>query len=76
MSCLRLLAWCLLINLHFPSAQPGFSKLVLLDVGEWTHVWLGSSIMSEVLILQFHFPLLNKLLSKRIESKVFHDAYI
>lgn len=62
--------------LHLPSPQPGFSRLALLDVGEWTQVWLGSSIMSKVLILQFCFPLLNKLLSERIESKVFHGAYI
>lgn len=62
--------------LHFPLPPPGFSRLALLDVGEQTQVWLGISIMFEVLILQFCFPLLNTLLSKRIESKAFRGAYI
>ena len=30
--------------LHFPSPQPGVSKLALLHTGKWAQVWFGNSV--------------------------------
>ena len=38
------LVWCLTIKLHFPSPQPGVSRLPLLCMGEWTQVWFANTV--------------------------------